>query len=924
MKIKTVIKDSYKLVFIVLSAFLIMAMLSYFYVSSVVKKQIDLYGRAEIIGYQSSLRALIQANEDALLHTSVTLSIALNGKATPDEITEILKNLTQVYSKQPDIQKIFLSVYCFLDGNFIDVSGLIPGTLFNPKTASWLRGATITNGIYHTKPYIDPRSNKVISALSIVVYDKTGESRGVVAIDFYLDPIIDEVNTFKVTQSGFALLVDSSMNLINYPISEYVGKDIDVVPGLFGMASKLTELKTDLIIERLYLNGEEHIGFFCRLENGWYLGNLVPISFYYGEVFKLFPVILSISLILAIILSVMLLRITMAKARSEEESQYKSSFLARMSHEIRTPMNAIIGLSELANRDYGKPEGRVYIGEIRRAGGSLLSIINDILDFSKIESGKYQLVNDQYEMNKLLNDVLSIIDVRLKGKQIDFIIDIGPTFPSVLLGDEKSVRQILINLLSNAVKYTETGFVKLSIESVEVDAKTIDMSLIVEDTGIGVKQEDLAKMFSDFVRIVEGDINRKYIEGTGLGLSITKNLCQLMKGDLFVESVFGKGSKFTAKIRQEVVDRTPLSKISKESTTPQFLDTAPFIAPNIKVLLVDDIETNLLVAKGLLDPYKMKITTCLSGPLALKAVENEFFHIMFIDHMMPVMDGVVTLRKIRELGGKYQKIPAIAFTANAIRGVRETLLQSGFDDYISKPIETKELVDLLDRWIPLDARAISDEVDSLVIDKAETDQLIHKLRFSGFDPAIGLGRSRNSPDIYLNVLRTYENDVSKFLEGLNIPIGDNLTQQMNDLAINVHALKSASANIGATKLSQDALNLENAAKNGDLSFITSGALTSFKDELIKFVSFIKSTLEEISQTKEKPAIDISYDKHFIEEDLNALREAIKSCNTRKADQLLETLILKSDDSTKIILDEISNCILVSDFGKAVELINTIR
>jgi CheY-like chemotaxis protein/HPt (histidine-containing phosphotransfer) domain-containing protein len=613
----------------------------------------------------------------------------------------------------------------------------------------------------------------------------------------------------------------------------------------------------------------------------------------------------------------------MAKTRSEEESQFKSSFLARMSHEIRTPMNAIIGLTELANRDYGKPECRSYIGEIRRAGGSLLAIINDILDFSKIESGKYQLVNEPYEINRLLSDVISITEIRIKNKPIEFSAEIGNSVPSALLGDEKSIRQVLVNILSNAIKYTERGFVKLLVSSNYLDKNHIHLSFSVLDSGIGIKNEDMEKMFGDFVRFVDGDNSHRHIEGTGLGLSITNNLCHLMKGNLTVESEYGVGSTFTATIPQEIVDPTPLEKITKEINFPQSFDNVPFIARDFKVLLVDDIETNLMVAKGLFAPFKMQITTCHSGALAIEAAKNENFNLMLIDHMMPVMDGIITLRKIRELGGIYQKVPAVAFTANAISGVRENLIKNGFDDYISKPIETKEFMELLDKWVPEEFRSNYEENEQEHEKQVSfvpiEDSFIKNLEYPGFEPLIGLKRSGNSVDNYRKLLNIFVSDVEKELSSIHIKDGK-ISDTMDNLAIAVHALKSASANIGAMKLSNEAYYIEKTAMNNNYSIINNGSLFSFKKEITDFSMFIKVVLNQFQEKSNTSlnTIALSID------DLDALGESIESYNTNKADKLIEKMSFAADAASKTLLDKISYYILVADYDKAYQIVDKMK
>ena len=387
-------------------------------------------------------------------------------------------------------------------------------------------------------------------------------------------------------------------------------------------------------------------------------------------------------------------------AKSANDS--KSRFLSRMSHEIRTPMNAVIGMSDLAMREYGTLQGREYIADIKQAGTNLLAIINDILDFSKIESGKLDIRNAPYETASLFADVLTIIEVRLREKDVQFISDIAPDIPACITGDEARVREVLLNLLSNAVKYTEKGFIAFTARWRREDGDKITLIFRVADSGIGIQSENLVHLFDDFSRV--DDKHTANIEGTGLGLAITRQLCRAMGGDVEVESEYGAGSTFTAVIRQGVSDFAPMGPLSSRMTLRAETASAAFIAPDFRVLVVDDNEGNCKVASGLLAPYKMTTDTCLSGKEALALLRMHDYDLVLLDQMMPGMDGVETLAAIRALGGRFETLPVAAFTANAMSGMRELLLQKGFNDYLSKPIELPKLKELVENWVPAEKR----------------------------------------------------------------------------------------------------------------------------------------------------------------------------------------------------------------------------
>lgn len=380
----------------------------------------------------------------------------------------------------------------------------------------------------------------------------------------------------------------------------------------------------------------------------------------------------------------------------------KSVFLANMSHEIRTPINAVLGMNELINRETTDADIKTYSDDIADAGQSLLSLINDILDFSKIEAGQMELSETDYELSVLIREVNNIIKHRFEEKGLSFEIKNDSEIPNGLYGDDVRIRQILINLLTNALKYTDKGSVTLDVGYNRLADDEIELILSVADTGSGIKESDLDALFVSFKRI-NLENNRKR-EGTGLGLNITKSLVEMMHGYIDVKSEFGKGSIFTVHIRQTVRDNKPIGDFGKEnSSRKERKYQAKLKAPTARILVVDDVRTNLLVIKGLLKQTEIIIDTALSGAECLEMIRETKYDIVFLDHMMPDMDGVETIRALKADDSHVNtNTPVVMLTANAIIGAKEQYLDDGFTDYLSKPIDWQELESMLIRLLPTD------------------------------------------------------------------------------------------------------------------------------------------------------------------------------------------------------------------------------
>ncbi|MBQ6441626.1 MAG: EAL domain-containing protein [Lachnospiraceae bacterium] len=395
------------------------------------------------------------------------------------------------------------------------------------------------------------------------------------------------------------------------------------------------------------------------------------------------------------------------KARAQNEA--KSSFLANMSHEIRTPINAILGMNEMILREATDDTIRAYARDIERAGTNLLSIINDILDFSKIEAGSMEIVEAEYELSSVLHDVMNMIRIKTEEKGLSLKLDLDPNLPECLYGDEMRLRQILINVLNNAVKYTDKGGIKLRVRGGFAEGDSVLLTCDVIDTGMGIKEEDQAKLFDKFQRL---DIaQNRTVEGTGLGLSITANLLAMMGGTIEVQSIYGTGSTFTIKLQQRVIRWAPIGDLEKryrDTEKNRKRNQGAFTAPEVTILVVDDTNMNLTVVKALLKRTLIKIDTASSGAQALQMIREKHYDLIFLDYRMPEMDGSETLQRIKEdRFHPNQETPVIVLTANALSGARERFLEEGFEDYLSKPIDSAKMEAVLIQYLPAEKVKLS-------------------------------------------------------------------------------------------------------------------------------------------------------------------------------------------------------------------------
>ncbi len=777
-----------------------------------------------------------------------------------------------------------------------------------------------------TAMWMDPyyNANLGVNMISYIIPYFYGDYIvGIIGMDISLDLLKESASEVSVYKTGRAFMMEKNGNIIyheDYPEGITFSELNDSDKEFFG---NILRADMDTAIIRTGRHGEEEKIILKKLKNGMILGIYAPTSEISAPQRSLFLqqiVISAVILILAILVGLLFVRSvteplkkmtavakqyengnfgeeisvkgddevsvlsrslqTMATSLKQQieiadsANRAKSEFLASMSHEIRTPINAVLGMNEMILRNAKESDIHEYSLNIQDAGRTLLSLINTILDFSKIEDGKMEIIPVTYDLAAMINNLVNSISERAKAKELTFRVDVDESLPTELMGDDMRISQVIMNLLTNAVKYTKEGEVTLSIKDGGRVNGVILLDVSVSDTGIGIKEEDLEKLGMAFERL---DVLRnRNIEGTGLGMSIVTSLLTKMDSQIDVKSVYGKGSTFSFRLYQQIVNDKPIGNYEeyiKSSKRLGAVDVLPEIK-NAMVLVVDDYAMNLKVAENLLKLFGITPVCVQSGREAIKVMDNKSFHIVFLDHMMPGMDGIETLNEMKARGLIKRSTKMIALTANAVVGAKENYLAAGFDDYLSKPIEMSDLKAILMKYLPKGnitfrekSAPESDEAaeegfrivctagdgseimefaprkkESAEIKKNISRPLEEALRDdAGIDMKAGVNFCGDMPELYKDILADYSKAADLKAEELD---GYYIGKKWNEYRVLVHSMKSGSKTIGADNLSDKAKELEDAAKESDEKFIT--------EHHAEFIEFYRKTAASVGRIlKEK-------------------------------------------------------------------------
>jgi signal transduction histidine kinase/DNA-binding response OmpR family regulator len=692
--------------------------------------------------------------------------------------------------------------------------------------------------------------------------------------------------------SDIEIVIDRNYQVIAHSDRAEVGKNYLTEEGTFGkmLVDELRSTNEKYFSSRF--RDEEYIVYKVPVANSWLCLSVFDATSTFTQLRRtLLLTIVVLLLVISIILAIMTRYENKARLAQElnqkaetaaAANEAKSTFLSNMSHEIRTPINAVLGMNEMILRESREPNVIEYAENIHTAGSTLLGLINDILDFSKIEAGKMEIIPVDYDLSSVFNDLVNMIHTRADAKGLELLLDFDQETPKLLYGDEIRIKQVITNILTNAVKYTEKGSVTFSVkfERVPDAPDSVLLCVAVKDTGIGIKPEDMEKLFSKFERIEEK--RNRNVEGTGLGMTITLNLLEKMGSSLQVESTYGVGSTFSFKLRQRVNKWEPLGDYKasyQELLKGHKKYREKFTAPEALVLMVDDNPMNLTVFKSLIKQTKVQVDTANDGDEGLLLAKEKKYDIIFLDHMMPGKDGIETLHELKKQeSGPNRNTPVICLTANAISGAREQYIEAGFNDYLTKPIDTDKLEEMLLTYLPQEKMQEACE-EVMVQENEEIPESLAPLQGAEWlDMRIGIKNS-GSVEAYLPLLKIFYESIDETEQAIE---GFYAERNIKDYTIKVHALKSSARIIGAQEFGEEAQLLENAGKAENREYIRAhheGFIETYRGFKAQLAAVFAN--EQTAAEDEKPEADAVLMESVYEE----MREAAEEMDCDRLEEI---------------------------------------
>jgi signal transduction histidine kinase/DNA-binding response OmpR family regulator len=899
----------YGQILLVFLAFTVMVISSYFYMGRLMLARLEDEVTNALNFMQTSIENDLQEPEKLLQSMSQSIrNMIINGynaDMIQSYIKEMIPNVIRYEKRKLNINRMY-GYFDIFDGLQLNNGEWAPIGDNNPRESPWYKAAVEAQGkVTFALPYFNARIRSYVLTYSRQI-SEGDKPIATVALDVPIDSIIDYVTAMQIVQDGYGMLVDENLVIIAHPDVYLIGKPLQSANSdLANHLAKYLGFSESYIPKDTAVNykGLESVVFSKKLRTGWYISLIAPVNQYYREIRSMGLLLATFGMILAFILSFILWRITASKKRVDAESRQKSDFLAKMSHEIRTPMSAILGITEIQLQDRTLREDiREALGKIYNSGDLLLGIINDILDFSKLEAGKMELVPVKYYVSSMINDIVQLNKIKNEHKPIGFKLEVDELIPAEVTGDELRLKQILNNLLSNAFKYTDKGEVTLSISVEQTRGLSTNVTLVfkVSDTGQGMTTEQIRKVFNEYSRF-NLEANRT-TQGTGLGMSITRNLVYMMGGTISVKSSPGKGTEVTVKVPQrtegagaligkemaETLQQFKMSSVSQTEKSQITYDPMPYGC----VLIVDDVETNLYVAKGLMAPYEMAIETAVSGFETIDKIKSgSVYDIIFMDHMMPKMDGIETTKILREMG--YTK-PIIALTANALVGQAEMFMRNGFDGFISKPIDVRQLNATLNKMI-------RDKQPFEVIDAARQQKAAKQ----------ALENAPPSPDAPLTT-EAFVRDAKRAITTLELICKNEFrrTNDVNIFGITIHSMKNILVSIDETDIYNVALKLEQAVQKRDFALIIT--------ETPAFIDSLRKVCEKLeAKSGNEPEAE---DLPFLYEKLKIVQTACEARDKQTAKNTLIELKRKTwSRLTKDLLNTIIENVMKDNFDEAATL-----